>query len=302
MPNPNVNFSGETLILPGAYTQNNVNWANPAATLTSNPLIFIAQGYGGQPNTPIPTSSAQQLQTLMRGAPSASFASFLYGGGGSLVGANQVTYINASPNTQSTSTITATGGTTVINLTSADYGTPSNLLSYSIVAGTQSPGIDFTFTDGFSGNSKTGYNLGLIAQLAYTGTATGGVSFQVTGTAGVPTTLTLISPQAGESFGLTLANFTTVTGLINYINGTGVYAANTISSSAGGGAPTTLDIMPTAVSLPPPTISSGITTYVFENVTGIVGDLAYWINTFGGSFATAVIPSSVTSSPTTVIA
>jgi hypothetical protein len=288
MPSENVQFANETLVLPGVYSNQTSNAPVAAGTNVQNPLIFIAYGFGGAPYTAITTYSASQLQQVMRGSPSASFANFLYNGGSSLPGASTVIYINASDSTQSSSVITSTGGINLIDLTSTDYGIPSNLLSFGVAAGSVSPGINLLLSDGYAKSTITGYNLGVPFQLAYTGTAVSGVSYTISATE-----FELTSPNSGESYVLPLSSFPTVTSLVNFINATGVYSASVISSTSGQLNTTGLDFV-SAVALPVPVISAGITTYTYINVTATLGDVIYWINNFAQTYATAALASTAT--------
>lgn len=286
MPSENVQFANETLVLPGVYSAQTSQAPVSPGTNIQNPLIFIAYGFGGAPYTPISTTSASQLKQVMRGAPSASFADFLYNGGSSLSGASTVIYINASASTQSTSVITSTGAADLITLTSANYGIPSNLMSFSVAAGSVSPGINLTLSDGYAQSTITGTNLGVPFQLTYTGTAPSGVTYTVTAT-----DFELNSPNAGESYVLPLSSFPTVTSLVNYINATGFYAASIISGTAGQLTTTSLDFV-TAVALPVPVVSAGITTYTYVNVSALLGDVVYWVNNFASGYASAVLTST----------
>ena len=295
MPNPNVAFNGQELVIPGVYgsvftTAGNVS--NPSGNL---PLIFIAAGYGGVPQTAYSFFTQNDLSNAMRGAPSAAFAPFFYNPSSGVSGANQVIYINVSPSTQSSTVIsgTLTGGPDIslLTLTSTNYGSPSNLLSYSISTGTVSPGYNLTLTDAYANTENTGYNLGVPFGLAYIGTAASGVTFSVENTTPYPT-FSLSSPNSGESFSyiLTPENFPTVTSLVNAINGTGFYSAYTISSTNGAMPANQLDIV-SSVSLPSPVSGA----YNFVSVTAMLNDLAYYVNTYATPYATATVETGVTS-------
>src|SRR6202007_29263 len=132
-----------------------------------------------------------------------------------------------------TQTLMNEGGSGVIMMTTSTSGVPSNLTQAEVTIGTQYSGYssDITLFDGYANTTYTGNNLGVPFQLAYTGTATGTVTFAVSGTPGNATDLTLTSPNPGESFMISLVSgaYSTVSEVVEYINGTGFYAATLIS-------------------------------------------------------------------------
>ncbi len=291
MPNVNGSFQGATLILPGVYYKDNVSAALPVGAATTPPLIFIGFGYGGKPQTPLYHATQQGISAQLRGAPATEFVKFFMTPSGEVAGAQQITYINPAPNTQSTLSLLDGAATpvAVINLTSADYGTPSNLLQAQVQAGTIG-GIELTLYDGYANVTAVGNNLGLPFQIAYTGSATT-VTYSVTAT-----DFTLTSPTAGESvtFPLGTGAYETIATLVEGINGTGHYVAQTISDTNGNLPSTSLDIV-SDVALPAPT--SGVYDYV--NVTAVLGDPVFWVNTYAAALASAAIASGVTSGSST---
>ncbi len=297
MPNVNGQFQGQQLIFPGAYTAFNDNATTPTNPAATPPLIFIGQGYGGTPNTPISHFTSTGLAQTVRGGPAAAFIPFIFNPSPQLNGAQQVIYINPSPNTQSSLTLDDSSSSGVITLTSANYGTPSNLLQASVGAGTVA-GIKLTIYDSFA--AKNGYttqtqyvgdNLGVPFNLAYTGSGSG-VTYSVTTSGGVATNFILNGPTSAESLNLPLGGETygTISAVVEAINGTGYYSANVISD---GNMPSTNLDAASGVALAAPTNS--VDNYV--NVTATLGQIVYWVNTYASSLATAAIPSGIVSSP-----
>ena len=290
-PTVQINVGGQTVIIPGVYVSTSVTPVVPSGLLPTGPLVFVAFSYGGVPFTPINFTSAQGLQTAMRGAPSSDLVPFMFNPSSELNGTSFVTLINVGPNTQSSATIVSSGNTGVITMTSADYGTPSNEITYSISLGAVA-GINMVLTDGFSGNSYTGYNLGVPFQIAYLGTSntvTYTISSSITGKA---TQLQITSPNAGESvtINLTSQTYATMAQVVEEIEGTGFYTCNVIGN---GLLPSYYFDVVSNVSLPKPI--SNVDQYV--NVTAALGDVVYWINSVANNYVTAVIPGSITSSP-----
>jgi hypothetical protein len=290
MPNANVQFQGQTHPIPGAYYADNVSAALPANPALTPPMVFIAYGYGGKPKTPIQFSGGvglSALQAAMRGGPGADFVPFIANPSPTLFGASQVTYINVASNTPSSAVMADASGNALINLTSADYGPPSNLLQYEVDAGSQG-GISLTLFDGYTGtNSAQADNLGTPFSLAYTASGTG-ATFSVSATSGVGATqLTLSTGPSGQvaTYPLGTSQYATVSQLVNAINsGSLPFTALVLPNQSNGLQPTsTLD----AVSGALPAVANSTLTYV--NVSGTKGGIAYWVNTFASGLATAAI-------------
>lgn len=296
MPSVNGQFQGQELILPGAYYGDNVNATLPANPAQTPPLLFIGVGYGGVPQTLINHTTATGLSSTLRGSPSAAFLPFLFTPSPVLAGARQITYINPAPNTQSALSLTSSGGTHVVSLASAQYGTPSNLLQAEVTAGSVG-GVALTLVDsyavaqGFSGQtSATADNLGLPFQVAYTGSATT-VTYSVSTSGGVATAFSITSPNAGESVSFPLGSETygTVSALVQALNGTGYYTAEVVSQ---GALPSTSLDAATNVPLPAPV--GGVDQFV--DVTSTLPDIVFFVNTYASALATASIPNGVVSS------
>jgi hypothetical protein len=294
MPSVNGSFQGQQLILPGAYYADNVSATLPANPAATPPLLVIGIGYGGAPLTPINHFTSTGLATTVRGGPVAAFLPFIFTPSPELNGAQQVTYINPAPNTQSAYSLLNSSGVSVINLTSADYGTPSNLLQVEVSDGPVG-GIDLTIFDSYGHVSNTGNNLGLPFQLAYTGTASG-VTYSVLTSGGVATNFIINSSVANESLNLPLSGETygTVSAVVMAINGTGYYSAQVVSD---GALPSTMLDAASGVALPIPVVVAGVSTDQFVDVTATLGDVAYWVNTYASALATASIVSGTVSSP-----
>ena len=293
MPDPNISYAGQLLIRPGVYAADNVSAVPNNSSVTTQPLIFIAAGYGGEPQMAYSVFDPASLYSMLRGAPAAEFVQFLYSGSSEINGAQEVIYINVSPSDQSTATIYDSASSGVVTLTSLDYGTPSNLLQYTTAPGTVS-GVKLTLLDGYSKQSITGDNLGVPFALAYTGTATSGVSYTVQTSSAGATNFVVTSPNSGESFNLPLSSSTypTVQSIANFLAGTGFYSAYVVSDSSLPS--TSLDGV-TSVTLSPPTLVAGLSEYSYVNVTSVLGDIVYWVNRFSG-LATAAVPTGITSS------
>jgi hypothetical protein len=295
MPNVNTQFQGATLILPGAYYADNVSATQPTVPALVPPMVFIGFGYGGKPLKAYSNTTAVGLNTRLRGGPAAGFVPFIFNPSTEMAGATLVTYINPAANTRSTLTLQDSAASGVIALTSANYGTPSNLLQAEVTAGTIG-GVDLTLYDAYANQQQIGDNLGLPFQLAYTGTDVG-TTFSVTTSGGVATAFSVSGSTAAETvtFQLGTGTYSTVTALVEALNGTGFYSAQVISGT-NGALPTSMLDAASSISLPAAT-SGGVYTYV--NVTAALGDVVYWVNQFASALASAAIVTGIVSSPST---
>lgn len=289
MPNVNISFQGQTLILPGAYYADNVQAVTPGAPPPAPPLIFIGYGYGVKPQTAVNFAVPQDLVNAVRNGPCSGFIPFLTNPSNQVNGAQLITYINPGENTQATLGLSNAAGSGVGVLTSANYGTPSNLLQASVTTGTLA-GKKLTLYDGFANTSAVGDNLGVPFQVAYTGAATGGLSYTVAVTGLTALSFHGQSPNANESFTVSFASgqYSTVQQVVNYINGTGFWSAIPIGD--GTMPSSSLDIA-TTISLAAPV--SGVSQYT--NVTAALGSVLWFVNQYVGSnYATAVASGTIT--------
>jgi hypothetical protein len=291
LPNPNISFEGETLYLPGAYYSDNVSASLSPAQITTPPLIFIGFGYGQKPQSAMTYTSTNDLLAAIRGGPCSGFVPFLTSPSTELNGAQLVTFIEAGLNTQSALTLYS-GVSGVINLQSADYGLPSNLLQTSISAASIS-GRLVTLYDGYGNTTRQGDNLGIPLQFSYLGSSSG-VTYSVLGSGGVATNFVISSPTSGQSINIALnaANYPTVEQVVEYLNGTGWYTANVLSATNGQLASSSLDLITSGA------VASGTTI----SVSATLADIVYWYNQFaedinGNPLVIAAIASAITSSP-----
>ena len=291
MPNLNVNFNGSTLIIPAAYYADNVANAAGPTQPTALPLVFLGNAYGMKSFTPTTFTgslAASQLLTALRGGPASGYVPFMTNPSGQLNGASQITFINVAPNTQSSATLNTVNSSGVINLTSANYGLPSNQLQVQVQTGTLA-GKNVSLFDQYGGGIWTGSNLGVPMQLAYTGSGTG-VTFGVV-TSGTNNAVTLYTTSAnpGESVSLSLGTYQTVEQLVNYFNGTSYYSAYALSN---GALPSlNLDAV-SGVSLA--SQASGVNQYA--KVTATLTDIVWSINQYASGLATAVVSGATVSS------
>lgn len=281
MPQQGVSFDGSYIYLPGAYYADDVSAAGFTPPPTTPPLLFIGYGWGPKPKSPITFTNPQDLANALRGSPAAAFVPFMANPSPNLNGVQQVTFIDASENTQSAAALMTSGATTQMQFTSNLYGPPSNQMTVQVLPGSTA-GLKMILFDGWSNSTIVGDNLTVPLQLAYSGQATGGVSFNVV-TGAASGTFNVTSPIAGESISVPIGSggFSTTSLLVQYLNGTGNYYAQLLSSTVGELPSLSL----TAGSGALPIQTSGGLTYV--NVPAYLNDPIFWANQFASTIVTA---------------
>ena len=281
MPLQGINFQGGFIPLPGVYYADNVSAVNQNNVLTTPPLIFLGYGYGPKPFTVNTYYNPQNLITALRGGPAAAYVPFITNPSPQYTGAQQITFIDVSSNTQSTLNLQNSGSTTALALTSTLYGPPSNLLQASVASNSGS-GVNITLIDNYTKTQTTGTGLGVPLQIAYVGSVTGNVGVTITASAilassSVPAESTFIPIGSG--------GYTTVSQLVQAIDGTSAWTANVFSATAGTLPASGLTASGMGWSV---TVTGTTATPVYQNVYAYLNDPAFWVNNFASSFATAV--------------
>ena len=286
MPLQGITFDGQFTGLPGAYYGDDVSAAGGNNPPLTPPMLVLGYGLGAEAEVgKYACANAQDFAVAVRGAPVSSYIPFIQTPSPSLFGVQRITFIDVSRNTQSFAALTTSGGAAYATLTSTLYGPPSNQITYQIGSGSVT-GRKLTLTDNYGGSQLIGDNLGVPFEVAYLGAASGGVSFTTSIVSG---TFALVSPNAGESttFAIGSGAYSTTALLAEAINGTGFFAAQGLSSTGGQLTCLLLD----AVS---GVLTSGVTPN-YVNVPAGQNDLAFWVNQFGASVATAVTGAAAVS-------
>jgi hypothetical protein len=276
-----ITFNGAYVGLPGAYYADSVVAATPNNPPTTPPLLLVAYAWGPKPKTAVTFTNPGDLLRAFRGAPGAAFVPFLANPSPLLAGAQLVTLIDPSENTQSNLSLGPNSGTTQTLLTSTLYGPPSNQLTGQVSAGSVA-GLKLTLTDNYGGAQFVGDNLTVPFQLAYSG-AVSGVAASYTVTSG---SFSVSGESAADTFTISTVSgaYTTVAQLVEYLNGTGYYFAESLSST-GGQLPASSLTVTGSVALP--AVSGGVLQQVY--VRAYLQDIGFWVNQFAQGIATAVV-------------
>lgn len=288
MPQQGITFDGAYIGLPGAYYGDDVSPAAPNTPPVTPPLLFLGYGWGQKPQTAVEYDTPADLLAALRGGPAADYVPFITSPSPQLNGAQRVTFIDVSTNTQSNLSLAASGalGTQTL-LTSTKYGPPSNLLTALLTSGTTA-GLKLTVTDNYGGSQVVGDNLTAPFQLAYSGSASGSLSYAVVVTGSSPS-FVLTSPNTGESVSLNISSggFSTVASLVEAINGTGHWLAQGLSST-NGQLPSQFLTPTGSVTLSP--LSGTVAQYSY--VRAYLNEIAYWAVQFAGTLVSASVSGS----------
>jgi hypothetical protein len=285
VPDQGIIFDGMYIGLPGAYFADDVTAAAPNTPPTTPPLIYIGYGWGPKPYTPVNFTNPRDLMNALRGAPASNFIPFLTNPSPVMNGAQRVTFIDASQNTQAVRPLAASGalGTQTL-LTSALYGPPSNQITSQVISGSIA-GLKLILTDNYGSTQFVGDNLTVPFQLAYSGAVSGQTATYVV-TSGASGSFSVSGASTADTFVIPTISgaYSTVGQIVDYLNGTGYYFAQLISSSAGR-LPSNMLTATGGVVLP--AAVSGVVTYV--NVRSYLQDIAFWVNNFASTMAIATV-------------
>lgn len=251
------------------------------------PLLFVGYFYGIQPKTVYTYLSAQDAINAVSGSPGATYLTPIALPSPSVNGAQFLSLIDASQNIASHLTLSGATGSGAISVSGLLYGPPGNLLQ-AAVSPAPTSGVTLEIYNGNNNQTYIGNNLGYPFLLAYTGDATSGISYSVSGPTGAVTGFTVTSPLTGQTFTVPLgtASYPTISSLVEYLNGTGFYSAVLLSDTQGQGNSQQLDVV--SGSLP----VTGAAGYSYVGVPSTFYDPIYWVNQFANSVASAALYSN----------
>lgn len=139
MPNPNVVFGGQNIILPGAYSAVKTSELVPSSFGLANRIAIIGECTGGQPNTPLYFRSGDAAKAILRSGDLLDAIRMAYDPSGvaDQGGADLIVAIRVNPATQSTLPLAGASGT-LLTLTSRDFGAWTTGIQVKVEAGTSS--------------------------------------------------------------------------------------------------------------------------------------------------------------------
>ena len=298
MPQQGITFNGAYISLPGAYYADNVANAGPNTPPTTPPLLFLGYGWGPKPFVPTTYVNPQNLLAALRGGPASNYVPFMANPSPAVNGAQLITFMDVSSNTQSKWSTPLVSGLSASNVgswtfTSVQYGPPSNQITAYLTSNLApgNVGYNLLLTDNYGGVSVSGVNLGFPFILAYSGAASGGVYYNVFPT-GTTQQFVLSSPATGESvtFAIGSGGYSTVGQLVQAINGTGHFFAD-LWSATNGQLPSNFLTPATGTGflISPP--SGGALQYSY--IGAYLQDVPFWVNQFASSIASATVSGTL---------
>lgn len=137
MPNPNVQFGGSSLVLPGAYSVIDASQLVPASRGLGNVLAILGDATGGQPGVPLYFRNGNDAKAILRSGGLLDAIRFAYDPAlaPDRPGADLIVAIRLDPATQSTLALAGSTGTS-ITLTSVDWGVWTTNIKAKVEAGT----------------------------------------------------------------------------------------------------------------------------------------------------------------------
>ncbi len=249
-------------------------------------VIFIGPAVDGQPNTALSISNPQQASALLKGGDLLQGVLNAYAGAKKVGGSINVTVIDPTPRTQSTSAINSSGAVEQIALTTTSYGTLANSSKWQVTAG--SPGYNVTLATDFVGPGGQTYppastsNIALSpASLYYNGTGTA-PTYTVSDTELV---LTATTTDTGGT--ITFSSSMTVQQLVNQVNQLPGWGAVVTDPNTADLVEGLFDNVTTATAV---STTSTAPTSLTANVTAVVR----WVNA-NGVYFTATRQTGATS-------
>lgn len=136
MPNPNVSFSGSSLIVPGAFSAIDASQMVSASRGLGNVLAILGDCTGGKPNTPLYFRNGDDAKRVLRSGPLVDAIRMAFDPALSpdVPGADLIVAIRTDPATQSTLNLAGGSGTS-ITLTSLDYGVWTTSIQVKVESG-----------------------------------------------------------------------------------------------------------------------------------------------------------------------
>lgn len=139
MPNPNVNFGGSSLVVPGAFSIIDASQMVPASKGLGNVLAILGDSTGGTPAIPQYFRNGDDAKRVLRsgGLLDAIRMAFDPAANPDVPGADLIVAIRLNPATQSSLALLGASGT-LITVTSRDYGVWTTGIQVKVEAGSTS--------------------------------------------------------------------------------------------------------------------------------------------------------------------
>lgn len=188
-----------------------------------NSAAYIGSATGGQPNTDLSFSSAEEARAVLRSGPLLDAIAKAFSPSNDTGGPSTVHAIRVNPAVQAKRSLLSSGGTAAVDLVSTDYGLWTNQIKVKVEAGS-SAGLNITtqFQDGY----YNGDNIARDAfEIQYLGDA-------ATGTMTVNATSIVLQAPSGTTVATVDLNaYSTYSQVVDYINTVTGWSASLAESS-----------------------------------------------------------------------
>lgn len=294
-----INFDGRNIVHPGGYSTIDSNSMIVTSDGSTNIPIVLGTADSGKPGEVKWFTNMLAATSYLRGGELLNALQLMFsplpegGGGSSMVG---VVIVN--PNTQST---LAAGGMT---FTSLEYGSGGNKVQVKVENGTIANSKKLTASRWDINALEVFDNLGAIMSIVYTGVSAYG-EVTVTVASGTATRLqTKVGASSATAvldldLNLTDPRFTTIDGVISYINSVSGYTAALLNPLHSGMASAGLDAV-SAVAIKTSANLMGLNAGVKYTVNGnsnlvsinVTSTVTNFVNTYLGGGTTPTAPAS----------
>lgn len=271
-------FAGRLWVSPATISQVDDSAMYNRNANVGNVLAIIGKAEGGQPLTPLRFKSPQEAASVLRSSLAIKAVEKAFDPSSETGGPADVVFIRVDPATQSTLALKNGSAATVINLTSTDYGRFTNQIKVKVEAGSVS-GKKVTTQ---LGNAY--YSADNIARQALSVTYTG-----ASATATVTVTATTLTLTAAAAVVIQLADYPTITSLVERINSEPGYAAAVLD---GNGEKPTLNGLDG--------VTAGNVKNLVVNVTAHLQAVVDWFNGIGEGFITATRAANAVDVPANI--
>lgn len=233
-------FNGQELVTPTTASVVNDDAMQNQNPSSGNAVAYVGKSLGGQPGVRLDFGSPEEARAALRGGEGMDAVVAAFAPSQDTGAPQTVSFYRVNPAVQSTGVLKGAGNVSVINLKSRNYGQKDNTIKVKVEAGSLN-GKRVTVEQGSS--YFTGDNIARAAfSLTYAGT-------EATATVSVTeSTVVLSAPAATVIETIALADFATVSDLVDKLNSIEDFVAEVLEGSGNTATLNALDYA-TAVSV-----------------------------------------------------
>lgn len=216
-------FNGQELVTPTTASVVNDDAMQNQNPSSGNAVAYVGKSLGGQPGVRLSFGTPDEAKTVLRGGEGMDAVVAAFAPSQDTGAPQTVSFYRVNPATQAIGVLNGAGSVAVINLKSRNYGQKDNTIKAKVEAGSLS-GKRVTVEQG--SNYFSGDNIGRAAfSLLYSG-AEATATITITGS-----TVVLNAPAATVVETINLADFPTVSDLVDKLNSIEGFAAESLDGS-----------------------------------------------------------------------